>query len=269
MLFRSRLSVSALLAAEASPNFRLKPGEICARIAEGYRDAIENGGQPFILMETHPKLRQMAQQDLREPAAFWQRLEAKSILFKGTLPDSVRKAFRKILSRDAEAQFRVLKFPKGLGSLGRRRYLALAEWQGGFIAREAKSVAPSACSWVEGKRAGEGNPWLEKTVRSAVRCEDPYYEVRRGWLVRRLAPDCSRIDIDELVHHEDKALLFQCMGQETANIHLGTPKGRKRILESWKHLPKDWLETASRHMLKLSLKDWRQFKTAGKRKLAA
>ena len=257
-----RLAVSALLAAESSPHFKLKAGEVCARLADGYRIGIERGGEPFVLMESHPGLRRMALQDLRQPAPFWKRLEAKSTPLKSDPPDSVRKAFAKILPDGAEPEYRVLKTPKGLGSLGRQRYLALVDWQGGRMAREAKAVAPSACLWAKGQRAGEGNPWLERTVRSAVRCADPYYEVRRGWLVRRLGPDCSQIDIDELVHHEDLASLLYCMGQETANIHLGTPKGRKRIRESWNHLPPDWLETSARLMLKLSLKDWNRFKSS-------
>jgi len=202
-----RLAVSALLAAESSPGFQLKPGEVCARLADGYRDAVERGGEPFVLMESHPKLRRMALQDLRQPAAFWKRLEAKTTPLKGGVPDSVRKAIGKILPDGAEPRYRVLKTPKGLGSLGRRRYLALFDWQGGRMAREAKSVVPSAVLWAKGERAGKGNPWLERTVRRAVRCADPYYEVRRGWLVRRLGPDCSRIDLDELVHHEDIASL--------------------------------------------------------------
>ena len=263
-----RLAVSALLAAETSAHFQLTPGEVCAQIAEGYRAAIEQGGEPFVLMESHPKLRRMAIQDLRQPAAFWERLKAKSIPLKMDPPASVRKAIAKISPEGAEPNYRVLKSPKGLGSLGRRRYLALLNWQGGTIAREAKSVVASACLWAKGKKGGKGNPWLEKTVRSAVRCADPYYEVRRGWLVRRLGPDCSRIDIDELVHHEDFAALLYCMGQETANIHLGTSKGRSRIREAWNHLGPDWLEVSSHLMLKLSLKDWNQFKAKGVRKKA-
>jgi len=266
-----RLAVSALLAAELSPTFKLKHGEVCASLNEGYREAIERGGGPFVLMETHLKLRKMALQDLRQPVEFWKRLEAKCTPLKGKPPASVDKAFRKILPCGAEPDYRVLLKPKGLGSLGRRRYLAFVSWQGGHMAREAKEVAPSAWFWAngKGKQAGKGNPWLEKTVCAAVRCADPYYSVKRGWLVRRLGPDCSRIDIEELVHHEDAAELLNRMGQETANIHLGTPKGRKRIRAAWKKLPHDWLETAAHRMFKLGMEDWHQFKTASKKKLSA
>jgi len=266
-----RLAVSALLAAESSPHFQLKPGEVCAQIADGYRKEIERGGTPFVLMESHPKLRRMAIQDLRQPAAFWEKLEAKCLPLKNDPPDSVRKALAKITPVDAALKFCVLKSPKGLGSLGRRRYLALIDWQGGHMAREAKAVVASACVWVSGKekRIKDGNPWLENIVRSAVRCADPYYEVSRGWLVRRLAPDCSRIDIDELVHHDDIASLLHAMGQEMANVHLGTAGGRKRILASWKNLAPDWLEAAAHTMLKLSLQDWHRFRETGKKKIAA
>ena len=103
-----------------------------------------------------------------------------------------------------------------------------------------------------------------------MRCPDPWWEVRRGWLVRRLAPDCSRIDIDELVHHRDLASLLHAMGAETANVHLGTPKkSRKRLRAALADLPADWLLTAAHDMHKACLKDWREFKRAGKRKLAA
>jgi hypothetical protein len=258
-----RLAVSALLAEQSSPNFKLKPGEICAQLTDGYHAQVERAGEPFVLMESHPKLRKMALQDLRQPAAFWARVEAKTDPLENDPPDSVCKAIAKILPDGAKAQYRLLKTPKGLGSLGRRRYLALVDWQGGRMAREAKSVVASAYLWAtgQGQRVGKGNPWLEKTVCGAVRCADPYYQVKRGWLVRRLGPDCSRINIDQLVHHEDLASLLYCMGQETANIHLGTSKGRKRIRESWNHLPSDWLETAAHKMLKLSLKDWKRFKS--------
>jgi hypothetical protein len=255
-----RLAVSAFLAARSSPHFKLSPSEICAQLEDGYRAGVEKGGEPFLLMEAHLKLRDMALQDLRRPAVFWKRLEAKTVPLKDNPPKSVGKALAKILPCGAKVEYRSLKAPKGLGSLGRRRYLAFLEWQGGRMAREAKEAVGSACVWAQGKRGGKENPWLEKAVRSAVRCADPYYEVRRGWLVRRLGPDCSRIDIDELVNHQDLAALLYSMGQETANIHLGTPKCRRRLRESLRDLPSQWLETAAHAMLKQSLKDWNRFK---------
>jgi len=263
-----RLAVSALLAAEASDHFHLSPGEICQQIADGYRDQIESGGEAFVLAEKHPELRRMAIQDLRQPAPFWQRIEAKSAPARNSLPTSARKAIRDLLPKGAEPSYRILTKPKGLGSLGRQRFLALATHQGGIIAREAKVVAPSAWLWASGrgKRAGTGNPWLEKILCAAVRCPDPWWEIRRGWLVRRLAPDCSRIDINELVHHRDLASLLHAMGAETANIHLGTPrKGRKRIRTDLADLPKDWLLTAASEMHKVTLKEWHDFKKAKQR----
>jgi hypothetical protein len=267
-----RLAVSAWLAAEASPRFHLSPAEICQQLIDGYRDQLELGGEPFILMEKHPELREMAIQELRQPALFWQRLEEKSAPARRSLPASARKAIRDLLPDGAEPDFRILTKPKGLGSLGRERFLALAQHEGGILAREAKTVAPSACLWASGRgaRAGKGNPWLEKIVRTSVRCPDPWWEVRRGWLVRRLAPDCSRIDIEELVHHRDFASLLHAMGAETANNHLGTPKkARKRLRAALAELPADWLPAAARAMHKACLKDWRDFKRATKRKLAA
>jgi hypothetical protein len=255
-----RVAVSALLAARSSSNFKLTPREICAELEEGYRAGIEKGGEPFVLMETHPKLRAMALQDLRQPAAFWERLQQKTVPLKGRVPGAVRKGLAKILPKGAKPEYRLLKSPKGLGSLGRRRYLAFIDWKGGRMAREAKDVVPSAYLWARKKSCGKGNPWLERTVRAAARCDDPYYEVRRDWLVRRIGPDCSRIDIDEIVHHKDLASLLNCMGRETANIHLGTPKGRKRVMAAWDDLPPNWLETAAELMFKLSLKEWNRFR---------
>jgi hypothetical protein len=261
-----RVAVSALLAAHTSTHFQLKHGEICGQLAAGYQEMVERGGEPFVLMEKHPALRQMAVQQLRQPAIFWQRLDAKISELRTVLPSAVRKVFRDSFPAGAEPVYRVVKTPKGLGSLGRERYLAMTTWQGGTLCREAKAVVPSAYRWASGERPGKGNPWLQKTVRAAVRCADPYYDVDRCWLVRRLGPDCSRIDFDELAQHEDAASLLYAMGQETANIHLGTPKGRRKIRAELKQLSGDWLEKAAHKMFKLSLEEWHRFKTAPRKK---
>ena len=230
-------------------------------------------------MESHPKLRRMALQGLRQPAAFWERFEAKLIPHEElSLPIPSARPSRKYCPTAQKPEYRILKTPKGLGSLVLSPLPGAGRIGRGRIAREAKAVVASANLWAKGKATtGEGNPWLERTFRSAVRCADPFYEVRGGWLVRRLGPDCSRIDMDELVHHEDMAELLLCMGQETANVHLGTPKGRKVVRRSPAlvaltqkksgagRLPTRWLEKAAQLMLKLSLKDWHQFRDSKER----
>ena len=257
-----RLAVSALLAADAADGFVLPVKVICRQVLHGYRGHLAKGGEPYVLMEKHPQLRQMARQDLREPVPFWQGLADKSApVSSAEIPGSAQSAIASI-SPKMILQFRRLRSPKGLGSLGRPRFLAMGENNGGMIAREAKSVAPSALLWAEGRKAEKDNRFLEKTVNGAVRCPDPFYQARKGWLVRRLAPDCSRIDISELRHHRDPALLLSCMGAETANIHLGGKKAPKRIGEDLRKWPANWLLDATERMHGLALEDWKEFRRA-------
>ena len=257
-----RLAVSALLSLQVDPGLKLKASDIFGQLVEGYREALSNGGEPFVLMEKHPELRSMALQELRQPSQFWPRLEAKSTGLARDLPGGLRKILKRSFPAGVKPAYRIFTRPKGLGSLGRRRYLALASWQGGILAREAKDVVASACLWAAGERAAKGNPWLERTVEKAVRCADPFYGVKGRWLVRRLGPDCSRIDLEQLKHHEDLAALLHAMGRETANIHLGTPQVRKELLKAFNALPKSWLRDAAEVMFSKCLEDWKAFKAA-------
>jgi hypothetical protein len=257
-----RLAVSALIALHTQPDMKITRGEVFDQLVKGYSAALAAGGEPLVLMEKHPELREMAVQQLRQPVEFWNRLDAKTKKLTHELPDGLPRAWRKILPEGAELSYRVVTVPKGLGSLGRRRYLAVSTWEGGRIAREAKDVVPSACLWAAREKAGEGNPWLEKTVRAAVRCADPLYRVKGRWLVRRLGPDCSRIDLEELKHHRDLASLLHAMGWETANIHLGTSGARKSLVKTLKRLPATWLSEAAQVMFEATFKDWKVFREA-------
>src|ERR1019366_5805746 len=59
------------------------------------------------------------------------------------------------------------------GSLGRQRFVALAEWHASHIAREAKAMAPSACWWAAGCK-GSSRLLYQEILDTAVRCCDPY-----------------------------------------------------------------------------------------------
>ncbi len=255
-----RVAVSALLAIHLDSAIRLKASDIFEQLVAGYTASLMRGGEPLVLMERHPKLRQMAVERLRDPAVFWTELEARTKPLSHDLPDGARRGLDKLLPHGAEPSYRTTRVPKGLGSLGRRRFFALAAWQGGMIAREAKEILPSACLWAAKEKAGRGNAWLERTVDSAVRCADPLYQVSGRWLVRRLAPDCFRIDLEQLTHHADMASLLHSMGWETANVHLGRLKAPKKLLSALHHLPAKWLADASKVMFAQTLKDWERFR---------
>ena len=149
--------------------------------------------------------------------------------------------------------WRVVHRQAGLGSLGRERFTAIVDWQGGLIAREAKALAPSAQVWVEGRNEAPIEYGL--ILKKAVRCPDPFLRQQGRWIVRRLAPDCSRIELTELPDADTQIRVLTAMGAETANIHLGSATAKK-LLTDLDHRP-DWLGPAAEAMAAATLRDWK------------
>jgi hypothetical protein len=191
----ARLATSAWLAIEES-RLALGPEEATATILEGYSEAIEAGGRPFVLAESHKALRAMAVYRLKDPERFWSKLDALATLGKDAVPASARAALDSMMPAPDLAK-RIVHRVAGKGSLGRQRFVALAEWRGGRIAREAKAMAPSAWTWASGARQARQILYQAALDRS-IRCLDPCVRLEGRWLVRRLAPDCTRIDLSAL-----------------------------------------------------------------------
>ena len=95
----------------------------------------------------------------------------------------------------------------------------------------------------------------------AVRCPDPFVRIRGRWILRRLAPDCSRIELESLAAGQDQRRLLQAMGAETANIHLGSAKAR-RLQRHLGGLPGSWLQDAASEMTDVVRADWKRFRGA-------
>jgi hypothetical protein len=93
------------------------------------------------------------------------------------------------------ASVRISRRVAGVGSLGRPRFVAIAESAGGLVAREAKAWAPSAATRL---RASAGGDVASRLLPRVVRAVDPGFAIRRPWIIRRLAPDCSKIEVDDL-----------------------------------------------------------------------
>ena len=98
-----------------------------------------------MLAEEHPWLRSMVTGVLRDPIQFWTKMDALPP-WKGSVPKRARKAIESLLPEKG-LKYRVVHRVAGLGSLGRERYVAVAEYRAAKIAREAKALAPSGCVW--------------------------------------------------------------------------------------------------------------------------
>ena len=142
--------------------------------------------------------------------------------------------------------------------MGRRRFVALAHWRGGRIAREAKELVVSAWFWEKENRT-DTEIRYQRIIDQAVRVADPFVGVHSRWLVRRLAPDCSRIELGSLPKSRDELRLLRAMGWETANIHLGTKGAARRVFEDLKKRPAKWLRKAAEAMTKATADEWKEW----------
>jgi hypothetical protein len=218
------------------------------------------GGLPFVLGEQNEWLRQIAESKLRDPVLFWAKMDALPTI-KETPPISAIDAIEHLLP-SRELPYRLARRVAGLGSLGHARYVAIADWHGGRIAREAKAVVSSACDWVKG-RHGSSEILYQALLSCSVRCSDPFVQLRGRWIVRRLSPHCSRIELAALRAPGKELRLLRAMGWETANIHLGTKTARKSILAHMKRQKGKWLHRATEEMLKVVREDWKTWRRHG------
>jgi hypothetical protein len=221
----------------------------------GYRDSIAEGGNPFVLAEHHRWLRLLALNKLRDPVHFWEKIQA-CPRFKGQLPKDVLKLVRESMPFTA-TEYELKTRVAGLGSLGHPRVLALATWHSAHVVREAKQLTPSA--WIWSQRLKTDAILSRKLVDTAIRIRDPHVHFAQQWLVRRLAPDCSHIEMCTLPAERDEERLLYCMGWETANIHLGSERAIPALKRDLARRKNRWLHKATKSMLKLTLADWKDW----------
>lgn len=251
-----RLATSAWLAKDGGL-LRTRTKHACAVLLEGYRDTLHCGGSPFVLAERERRLEQLGIAALKTPKYFWERLNEHPTVGNGLLPDA-KKALVATLPH-AKLPYRVIRREAGTGSLGRERLVAIATYCGGFIAREAKQMVPSANMWLEGGVAHEQR-YYKKAIDSAIRSHDPYQTITGSWLIRRLSPDSTPIRMEMLPKERDEETLLHAMGVEIANVHLGNARAVKNILKDLHHRKTAWLRSATKTMVELMIREWKEYK---------
>ena len=188
--------------------------DAAAAVAKGYAQGLA-APRPTLLDEQETWMREYVGVSDRKREKFWKKLydlaaaSAPAPAVAGlemSMPDGVP------ISKIASV------YKKGMGSLGRPRFAALAVWRGGHVAREAKALVPSAWEWAH---AGGPTPsrFLELST-GQFRSPDPWLDVRNGFVCRRLAADSRKIDLHNDDDHLDLHInLFSAMGFDLGAIH--------------------------------------------------
>ena len=251
-----RLATSARLAYSLG-HLRISTKNACEAILDGYRDSLKEGGTPIVLEDQNAWFTPIALSRLDNPPSFWKKLDSNPVL-RHPVPATPRKMWKELFPAP-NLPYRVLKRSAGTGSLGHPRMVAIADWEGGKIALEAKILVPSACGWAsEGKN--RTTIYYSRIMENSVRCADPYVRVKENWRVSRLSPDSSPVEIESLPRKRDEDGMLNKMGWEAANIHLGSKRSVKLIQRDLRKRRGNWLKIAAKEMARVISKDWKEWR---------
>jgi Uncharacterized protein conserved in bacteria (DUF2252) len=183
-----RLATSALL---TLPLDRAPGGAsgMCAAVLDGYRAALPC---PTVsLVEVQPFLVGLMRSCLVAQRRRW--LNPPDERELDDVPTGVRAALTRRIP-DSSGQLQFFARRAGLGSLGRRRIVARGTVQGRRFAWEAKRLVPSGAAWSSGDTSGQ--LFVQDALRAAQPGRMPDVSVEDHYLVRQLAPDCAKVDLD-------------------------------------------------------------------------
>ncbi len=256
-----RLAASAKIVIDAE-QLGMKTKDACDVILEGYRRTLREGGCPIVLGEREVTLERLGIDAIEPPEDFWPKLQALPPARQPMHKDA-RQALERTLP-DARLEYKVVTREAGIGSLGQQRFVAIASWKGGLVAREAKALVPSACVWLDGGRLRRGQSFYRRALEGAARSRDPFQSIAGTWLIRRLSPDANPIEIADLPRKRDEETLLHAMGTETANVHLGSRHQVTRVLADLHRRKGNWLRVAAKAMVEAMRDEWKIFRKASR-----
>jgi uncharacterized protein DUF2252 len=255
-----RLAASARIVIDAE-QLVMKFKDACDALLEGYRRTLRDGGRPIVLGEREVTLERLGIDAIEPPEDFWPKLQALPAA-RQPLSKDVRQALERSLP-EARLEYKVVRREAGIGSLGQQRFVAIATWKGGLIAREAKAMVPSACVWLN-RRIRRGQSLYQRAIEGAVRSPDPFQFIAGAWLIRRLSPDANPIEVADLPKKRDEETMLHAMGTEAANVHLGSRRQVKGVLDDLQRRNGNWLRTAAKAMGDATRHEWKAFRGASR-----
>jgi hypothetical protein len=247
-----RLAVSAVLGRTPSGT---PADKICGAVLEGYSKGLKTP-MPIVLDRDYQWLRTLVEVSDKKRDKFWEKIgQAKS----EPAPTRYRKALDASMP-EAGLAIKTARRTAGAGSLGRPRWIGVADWCGAPVVREAKALVSSA--WLLGQRAKEGKLRVLELASGPYRAADPWFSVEDDIAVRRLSPNNRKIEIEK----DEAALLsadmLSLMGRELANVHLGGTKTSGVIRDDLANRKPGWLGKAVALACESVARDFRDWQKA-------
>jgi hypothetical protein len=246
-----RLATSIRLA----PKMQLSGRAIEASLLDGYHEGLDCP-RATLLDEAQLWMRPYVACSDEERQAFWD--EVFGYPTKGP-PSKVKTGLTHSLPKGAKV-IRYCTRVGGMGSLGRPRYVAIAEYGGGHIVREAKAVVASAWTWAHG-RPGRASAFA-KLTDGAHRSPDPFLAVHDGFVFRRIAADTRKIELGK-AHDLCSADIVRAMGFDLASVHAADRRTRA-LHADIRARPAGWLRSASKaaqEAVEANFKEWQSHVT--------
>jgi hypothetical protein len=265
-----RLAVSARLARNVrdkkdnlKPFLLLSNQETANALLKGYRKGLENPHATIVDEEENAWLRPYVICKDGQRKKFWKEFEG----YKSErIPDEIMAGFEKRLPERAVITMTAPRLGQGGGSLGRPRFVAVADWRGGCVVREAKALVLAA--W-DSAHQRQNRPRFEDVATGEYRSCDPWLKVTGGFIFRRLAADARKVNLTnrtDLDSPEGDAgevcKLLEAMGFDLAAIHMATHAQVKAIKDDFDKREDGWLNAAARKAAKWVNADYEEWRKA-------
>ncbi len=241
-----RVAASALL---ARGRRHMTADDICSRLLEGYEAGLVNP-RPIVLDRDYAWLREAVIVPEKERAKFWDKIAAAR---KKAAPASYRMALDAAMPQPGLA-LKVVSRSAGTGSLGRPRWVGIADWQGAPAVREAKGVVSSA--WVRPHGRGTGRIRVAEIANGRFRSWDPWFKVKGRIAVRRLSPNNRKIEAEKAVAVLLTPDMLRTMGFEVANVHVGTRPSWAEISTDLSMRKRGWLAASAKKAVEAVTRDY-------------
>ncbi|MDQ8697212.1 DUF2252 family protein [Hyphomicrobium sp. LHD-15] len=245
-----RLATSAALAADTS-----KPdiSGACDAVLGGYRKGLE-ASSPVVLDRDWAWLREKVVVSEESRQKFWKKIDARK---SEPAPPHFHAALQDAMPQ-TELKFDTARRVAGTGSLGRSRWIGVAEWRGAPIVREAKTLLPSAWNLAHGERATK--ILTGEIAGGRYRSPDPWMKVSDRIATRRLSPNNRKIEAASSDFHLQEHKMLSTMGFELANVHAGTDDAATAIETDLATRKSGWLAADVENAMSLVLADYKQLR---------